>query len=185
MNPYLKIFFATGPLFGFIYGLVMAVLLWPVGIILGPILGVFGGLSFGAGMSLILGTINRRKVRQAHLPPHIDGSNVNQTGSVELSLPCDGAFDLSLSALTTIVKCSVKTANRETGQIMARTGRSWWSWGEKLTLHINRINSSHARVDVSSRQALGTTIIDYGRNFENVAKLVSFLAQNSSKPLTA
>lgn len=163
----------------------MTVVLWPLGIILGPILGVLGGLAFGAGMSVILGTINRRKVREAHLPPYIDGSNVNQAGSAELSLPYDAAFALSLSALTTIVNCSAKTANRETGQIMARTGRSWWSWGENLSLRISRTNGSHVRVEVSSRPAWGSTIIDYGRNFVNVAKLLSFLAQNSNKPLTA
>lgn len=35
------------------------------------------------------------------------------------------------------------------------------------------------RVDVWSKPAIGTTLVDYGKNLENVEKIISFLKEHS------
>lgn len=58
-----------------------------------------------------------------------------------------------------------------------KTGISLRSWGEKLEVAL-AADPAGTRVEVRSAAKLGTTLFDYGKNAENVEKVVALIRQN-------
>jgi len=93
----------------------------------------------------------------------------------ELQCHYDEVFDLCVLALNTLQgKPRILTEDRTMGRIVAKTCATLYSWGETVTINIRRISSSTTQVEISSKSA-SLQILDYGKNFENVEKIVSFL----------
>ncbi len=56
---------------------------------------------------------------------------------------------------------------------------SWKSWGEIIAFDIHKTNDV-IQVEISSRSVVHTTLVDYGKNLENVEKIVSFLKEHAN-----
>jgi hypothetical protein len=90
-----------------------------------------------------------------------------QERSVEVALPATAAFEASLSALRVIPKIRVVRENRGAGEIDARTGMTWRSFGELVTIRVLSLGNTQARIGIRSEPA-GRQKVDYGKSGENV-----------------
>ena len=55
--------------------------------------------------------------------------------------------------------------------IQLRSKASWRSWGEKIRIIIISEESGLIKYDVFSEPVIGITLVDYGKNLENVERL--------------
>lgn len=94
-----------------------------------------------------------------------------------ISITChyDNAFDLSMEAIKKIQGSNISKEDRASGIIEAKTGISFTSLGDIITVKLSKINDDRTKVDVSSCTAASTVMFDYGKNQKNVDTLISFL----------
>ncbi len=168
VNLFLKVFFASGIPFGIIMGLLQ----WPV---LGPEWALKIGLQAGAGFGLIVSTIAGLLNAIARKKAGLDGQSDKAAFSQEMTLPMkpDRTFDLVLDGLERVKKCEITMEDREAGRIEAEAGQTWKSWGEAITAEIRQTESGGTRIAVSSRSKVKTTLIDFGKNQENIRAILS------------
>jgi hypothetical protein len=173
-SVYLKLFLATGIPFGTLAGLFYTVL---YGLPFGSVAGLLAGVFFGGLMSLILGSLHIRSVGRVQSERAGGALGVHHVRSIELALPYDEAFDLCIESLRSIRKCRIQEEDRLRGKIVARTGITWKTWGDVITFELRRIEGNRTLVTVSSRPVVRTTLVDYGKNLENVERICSFLKE--------
>lgn len=68
----------------------------------------------------------------------------------------------------------MKITETEKG-ILLRSGMSWKSWGEKITIVPIAENGTETEYEVTSKPRVVTTIMDYGKNLENVTRIQRLL----------
>jgi hypothetical protein len=111
----------------------------------------------------------------------IDSSNTDpiQERTVEVGQPAAATFEASLSALQAIPGLRILTENKATGEIGARTGMGWRSFGELVTIQVRRLADDRSTVRIRSEPRRRTTMIDYGKSVENVEIFLRELRQRS------
>jgi len=178
MSIYLKLFLEMGIPFGVIIGLLLVAFGYPQALAFG----LLTGLLYGSCTSLTLGFLHSRAVRQIspHEPEKVLG--VQHTGSTKLQLSYDKAFNLCVDSLTLIKGCKVQKEDQAQGEIVAKAGRTWESWGEKLAFSVKKIDDKYTSVEVSSRPTFSMTLVDYGKNLWNVSSIIFFL-ESHGKPV--
>ena len=172
MNRNLKIFLASGiPVgiftavsFSYLYGI-------NVGLSVGPVV----GLIFGSLMFFILGILHSRAVEKIAGDISEESMGICQVRNIELQLPYDRTFDLCIKSLDLISRCRVQEEDRSQGKIIAKSSINWKTWGDTISFNISGISNENTAVKVSSRPTSWTTLVDYGKNLENVKIIVSFL----------
>ncbi len=135
------------------------------------------GLLFGGLMALILGSLHIWSVRRMPAGRSEGALSVHHVREVELRLSYDEAFDLCVSSLAAVRKCRILREDRSLGKIDARAGMTWKTWGDVVSLEVRRTSGDLTRVEISSRPALRTTLVDCGKNLENVESITGFLTR--------
>ena len=172
MNRNLKIFLANGIPFGTLMGILFSSL---YGLHIGLTGGLISGLVFGFLMFIILGFLHSRAVRKISGETSGESMDTFQARNIKLHVPFERAFDLCIESLGMISKCRVQEQDRSQGKIIARSSVNWKTWGDTISFEIAPRESEATDVRVSSRPTSWSTIVDYGKNLENVKKIVSFL----------
>lgn len=175
MHRNLKIFLAGGIPFGIFTGVLFSSL---YGISTGLPAGLVSGLLFGFIMFIILGFLHSRAVEKIAGNRSEESMAVRQARNIELQLPYDRAFDLCIRSLDVISRCRVREEDRSQGRIMATASINWKTWGDTISFNIAAINNEKTAVKISSRPTSRTTLVDYGKNLENVKAIVSFLERS-------
>jgi hypothetical protein len=103
-----------------------------------------------------------------------EAMGVYHVRNVELRLPYDKTVDLCIESLRLIKKCKIQKEDRSQGKIVARAGMTWRTWGDVISFDFLKIGNDRIQVEVSSRPAVRTTLVDYGKNLENVERIVGF-----------
>ena len=174
LNLYLKLFLGTGIPYGLLMGALYSLKL---GFLPGLIGGLFAGLLFGCFMTLILGLWHTLSVkRMGYAKSDDEAMGVHHIRNIELPLGYGRVFDLCIASLNVIKKCKIRKEERSEGNIEVKTGITWKSFGERISFNICEINDSKTQVKVSSRPAIRTAVVDFGRNLDNVEKIIGFLA---------
>ncbi|PCH68617.1 MAG: hypothetical protein COC01_03350 [Bacteroidetes bacterium] len=106
---------------------------------------------------------------------------VHQIRKIELSLSFDEVFNLCISSLDIVTRCKIKNLDKSNGIIEASAGISWKTWGDKISIKIHKKEENLMGIEISSKPALSTTIIDYGKNKANVEKILCHLKEGSEK----
>ncbi len=177
MNLYLKLFLASGIPFGILSGALSSFLVgFPVGLIVGLMVGLFAGGLF----SLAVGYLHRLSVRRMPYGEPEGAMDVHHVRHVELRLPYDQAFDLCISSLSAVRKGGIRREDRPLGRIDVKAGMTWKTWGDVISFDLRRIDENRTRVEVSSGPALRTTLVDYGKNLENVERIMGFLTRRAA-----
>ncbi len=176
MGRYSKTFLAIAVPLAVLGGMIGSVLF---GVPMGLVYGVASGLLYGGSMSLVFGLLHGRSVKRITSDESQEAMGVHHVRSVELQLPYDKVFDLCLESLGQINKCGIRNENRSQGIIMAKSGVSWKSWGEAISFQINEAGDDGTQVEISSRPVLRTTLVDCGKNLENVIKITGFLSTHN------
>lgn len=102
-----------------------------------------------------------------------------QEDTFEVAAEASQVFDRSRAVLSLLsAGGSVERAEEGAGVIEARLATSWRSWGERIALEISHLGPQRARVKVSSWSALPTTLVDYGKNAENLLRFRSALQES-------
>jgi hypothetical protein len=176
MNIYLKLFLAAGIPFGIFMGIFYILV---DGLIIGLIKGLIAGILFGGLMSLILGLLHTSSVKRMPYGKSKEAMKVHQVRNIELQLPYDKVFNLCVDSLGLIKECEIQEKDHLQGKIVAKSGTTWKSWGEIITFQLHKIDNKTTQVIVSSRPVVSTTIVDYGKNLENVERITSFLKEQN------
>jgi len=139
--------------------------------------GLLAGLMFGCGMTLVLGSMDlffRKKI----------GSNVNDGVKHQIhfsiTLPYDKVFELSKQSITQIRKAKITREDYTKGTIHVKTGITLKSWGEKIFIHLEKINENQTKVRIQSVPIMSTTLKDYGKNFENFREVKNYIKYQAS-----
>ena len=135
------------------------------------VLPVVAGILFGLPMALVLGILQYHHVRKIIKSGPI---NLSVKQSREMILPSDRIVEKCRAA---IVESGAgileKNSNRDA--IAARSPSSWKSWSEDIRVEIADIGAGRSKIIVSSRPSVKTTLVDYGKNYENVERLCNLL----------
>ncbi len=150
-----RIFVLGGVLFGLIFGSVRH----------DVSVGVIGGVVFGLVMATVLTATSAARTRS-------DATlRTRQAADVVTELSVDEARAHLLGALQTM---RAKIGQVDQWHIRARTRASWVSWGEIVTAQLSAPDGAVV-VHLTSRPCVRTAITDYGKNAENVRRLVAAL----------
>jgi len=166
----LKVFFATGVPFGvamMVPGYGRLPLLYTVtkGIVMGAIC--------GAMMVWLRGRAERRLKEQGIEPGTADPV---QEASVEVAGSLSVVYEASKRALLSLRKARLTRDEPITGELEGRTGVTWRSFGELISVRITG-DGPDATVHVTSKPRLSTVTTDLsGKNTENVALFLRHLS---------
>ncbi|MGC5003955.1 DUF1499 domain-containing protein [Streptomyces sp. DT203] len=169
---YGKVFLTIAIPYGLLFGLYLAVVSGQ-GVASGVLGALLSGLLFGLAMATILGTMHIASVRRRGREGPADFS-VKQRQQLRLALPPIKAFERAVQAVTAL-PATVTSSDSESGHIEAKVGMSWRSWGETVTIVVQPQGSSSSSVCIESRPRLRITVVDYGKNRQNVERIVGAL----------
>ena len=174
---YRKIFiFATIP-FGLCTGIATG--LW-AGLETGLIAGVVGGLIYGFFMSLILGAMQQFYTRLLKTDYSENLLGVHQVQAVTLDQPFDDAYATCQFTLEELAKCKITQQDKELGIIRAEITATWKSFGENILLTVSPDGTDLSKVTISSKPTVTTTIVDYGKNAENMRAIIELLQKRAT-----
>ncbi len=142
------------------------------------------GLSFGLLLCSIIEFLHGRAVRKIG-----DGAFRNETGldhtrKITLSVPYDRAINLCIESIHTIRNSTVQMEDKSRGIIIARAGFNWKTWSDTISFLVSKNAQGHHIIRVSSRPTARTTLVDFGKNLDNVARIISFLQSHGGDLLT-
>ena len=178
MKPYLKLFLGMFIPFALCFGL-LGFLTYDDSS-LGLRINLYKSATAGAIFSILLGSAHIFCVRRWSFLKYDRPLGVRHTRELELQLPYDGAFELCVQSVSSIKKCRILEKDQVRGTILAKTSLSWWKANRDLvSFGLRKIDDDRTHVEVSSRPALRTVLVDFGKNLDNVERLTKFLKQNS------
>jgi len=189
-----EIFSSTARPYGVSYGLVMIVVfsvifllqhgfpdgLW-IGVTAGLGAGLLGGLLFGGFMALALGWSHARSVKR--LPygvPEEAVGVVEHVRSIELPVAYAQTLALCRDAIGIIKKAKILEEDHALGIIEAKVGMTWESFGESVMFRMHRVDDLRTHIEISSRPTKRGTLVDYGKNLDNVEKLLGFFRRHNA-----
>ena len=76
------------------------------------------------------------------------------------------------------VGMSVKTQDKVIGRITASAGMSLFSWGENLTIVVERIDEKTTTIGIESALKVGINLAGNHRHMKNFNKIIEALSQN-------
>jgi hypothetical protein len=175
MSKFIKVFFGAGVPFALISAVFFCL---QFGLYPGLKAGAASGIGFGFIMASVLFLINRFFGNKDNVSEKDKG--VKQKAEIAVALSYEKVFELCLKSLEKIKKCEIKEADPSKGIISAQTGTTWKTWGDIISFEIkNDADNNKTSVIVSSCPAVSTTLVDFGKNYENVRIITSFLKENS------
>lgn len=171
-HPYRQILLFTALPFGLMMGLFAGLF---AGVQIGLIAGLLGGLIYGIGMSLILGGINQFSINRLNANYDERLLGVHQVQTLTLAQPFEEALKSCEAAVSQLPKCGVLSTDVEMGVIRAEVGTTWKSFGESVMLTASPLSDTECKVTISSKPKVSTTVVDYGKNAENMRVLLAAL----------
>jgi hypothetical protein len=176
LRLFLKLFIAETIALGLLVSILAVIQDTPVSAALTN--GLLVGAILGFILSLVASLLHLRSVKAILLEGYEEALGVHHKRSVDLQLSRDEAFDLCLDLLESINGYQVQMERAE-GKVVARVA----AIGKRdvITLSLDKSTGGKARLIISSRPALRTTMIDFGRNLKNVEKLVAYIEKAESR----
>lgn len=137
----------------------------------GLVLGAF----FGLIMGLVLSALHAWSVRRRGQDPARTGAAVDVRESLELPLPPDQALERCRAVLQGMRMKDVRV-DAAAGTVSGQARMSWASFGERVECSVAPAEGG-SRVEVRSRPTVETTVVDYGKNRQNVERILAQLRQ--------
>lgn len=175
---YLNIFLRAALAFGVATGVLSAI--QTRSLLVGILIGFGGGLVVGLLMTLISFLSERKQRNKSTIT---DELALTKSRHVHVPWSKDRAIAICREAILSIKSCSVVNENVPVGTITAKAGLSWKSFGEIIKISVEQKSNQETDIEISSEPIYSPTIMDYGKNSENVEKICAFLTQsvNSAK----
>lgn len=167
---YFAVFLGATVPFGGVMGVPLAGFAGWTGVAVGLLLGA----AFGVLMTVVLGgldVVGQRRV----------GDGASRSGSprqrlVLLSQASPAALASRLREAVFTLHAQVESDALPHGPLRARTGTSWASWGETVTVELHPAPDGRTtEVVLQSRPVMRATLVDYGKGRSNVNHLARAL----------
>lgn len=144
--------------------------------------GVFSGGLYGISFSVILTPIHyyffRRAIDPKFKPVTFDA---RQFYTLDIEADFNSVFEHSLKILENTRGLTIENIDRETGHIQAKTTKSFKCFGERLKLKIHALEQGKVNISLSSFPLGRLTLLDYGKNYENIRNYLQRLNSIFSK----
>jgi hypothetical protein len=122
-------------------------------------------------MSLIMGTFHKLKTKNISIGKYI---TPEQSVSFELIDSAEELFKKCIQVLNQM-GAKITDQNKISGEIKASTSMSWKSFGELILIRMTENKNGKTEIYISSSPKLRTTLLDYGKGYENVDEIASFI----------
>lgn len=135
------------------------------------------GVGAGAGLisGLVMAGFITAVLRYSERNP--GKSKLRRGGSYVLDRDYDSAFDICLRSLDALGRnVDVRTRDPAGGQIVANTGMTWKTFGDRIAFRVRKVSDGSTEVKVESRPIIAMTRIDYGSNRQNIEAIGLALA---------
>ena len=136
--------------------------------------GILSGLVFGTVVSFILISLHKSLSRKVVPGASIHDFDIHQKRNIELDIPIEQAFSLCIKSLKTINRCRVIAQSLDNGEIKARAGLNLKTWGDDIYFKLTHETGSTV-VEISSRPSAKSTLVDFGKNLDNVERIKRIL----------
>lgn len=170
MNKYLKIWMRSGASFGI--GMGVLYVFQQNSFLTGAMTGVVVGVIFGAAMAGITYFSDRGMAKKGIVN---DSASVDQDLTLMISSPLESVIPIVEDAVLSLPKARIKFKNHNS--VEAKTGFTWKSFGEDVSVSLEKKSSSTV-AKINSKSSLKTTTVDYGKNLENVQTISIFLKKS-------
>jgi len=129
---------------------------------------------FGGTMSLTLGSMHISRLRKKGMTTiRAKDLNVVQRFNLHTILSINHIHDILLSdAQFGNMKMSILP-----DELQLRSKTSWFSWGEKIKIELLQNSDNQFEYAIQSRPIIWGTLVDGGKNFENVRRLEELLVR--------
>jgi len=94
---------------------------------------------------------------------------------IEIQLNYDRTFELIFKTLSALA-WSITEVNKRDGIIKADVSMSLKSWGERIHITCSSLSPNLSVIEVSSRSRWASTLVDWGKNKENVKRFENILS---------
>lgn len=94
---------------------------------------------------------------------------------IEIQLNYDRTFELIFKTLSALA-WSITEINKRDGIIKADVSMSLKSWGERIHITCSSLSPNLSVIEVSSRSRWASTLVDWGKNKENVERFENILS---------
>lgn len=96
----------------------------------------------------------------------------------EMRVIIDGDYDAVFNRCENALRAigaSIIASDRSIGLICARTGIGWKSFGEQVEIKVFKSGQEDCTVTLVSDSILSVTLVDYGKNSQNIDALIKYL----------
>ena len=143
--------------------------------------GIIWGLTYGFLFTIISAYIHTRVIKKKGYEISEKTMDVHQKRKLKLKLPYRVAYNLCLESINSLPKARLQKQSISQGKIDVKSGMGWNTLGEKISFGVRKIDDDRTQIIVSSRPVVRTTLIDYGKNLDNVDKISNFLKKRSNR----
>jgi L-asparaginase/Glu-tRNA(Gln) amidotransferase subunit D len=91
----------------------------------------------------------------------------------EFAYPTAKVFEAITQAIPQISKMTITSADPATGVVLASTGASIWSWGEKYTISVRELAADRTQVHVEVR--LKAQLFGWGKQKQGISQFFATL----------
>jgi hypothetical protein len=146
-----------------------------------PFAFIIAGATFGLLMTVISNIVQSITVKKKGIkgPIHVRSSTRFFVEGSQKDV-----FDLCNDSIPAINKCKIGFYDPKQGLVRASVSKSWMSWGELITFQIKEIELNKYNLLIVSRPVLRTTIIDYGKNLDNINRISEHIKLNTKLIIT-
>ncbi|MDF2614900.1 MAG: hypothetical protein K0S71_2686 [Clostridia bacterium] len=188
LKVYLKVFLTSGILFGLsMGGLVGIASILFIGIqkslMVGVLTGVASGTIFGLLMSLILSTMHIVSTNKILVIHRKNKYLVRQISSIDVAVQVDFLYDNFISQVKENADWLIYN-QKSKRKVELKTSATMRSFGEIITVTFRGKYNNLTEIEVVSRPKLLTTIVDYGKNLQNILTVEQMLKGVASLNIT-
>lgn len=140
---------------------------------------VVAGLFYAFFMAALITFFHKRAVQNLGYGTTEEAFEVHHVRNVDLTLPYSTTFDLCIGGLHLMGGFSIQEEDRSSGEINAKAGRGFLVKPNQVTFHIKSVNDLLTHVEVSSKPLSRWAVVDFGKNLENVERIVGYLRSHS------
>jgi len=138
------------------------------------VLGITGFETLGSALSIIYIAMGVGVIAVIAFLRTEPPSRTRKITRLELQLPIEKAMESCLRA-TSGLGAQVAKYDAAAGILIAKTGLSWRSFGEIITIEVTPLDQGRSQVEIQSDVVQVSVLIDWGANRRNVRRIQSAL----------
>lgn len=105
------------------------------------------------------------------------GTWSNQARELVITHNMEKTTEIVLKAIHDVKSFKIKKVDSEENIIYVNVRMSMFSWGERLTVYLNKMDDNKTQLSFNSKSKLGTEIAANSKNKKNIEKLINAINQ--------